>query len=199
MFFCGPFIGKLFDSYGPRWLLVAGTVLHVLGLMMASISNQYYQFLLSQGVCSAIGASLCFYVALGCIPGWFNRYQALATGVVAAGSSLGGVIFPILINKILPKVGFGWSMRIAGFMILGLLLVANLTIRARTPPSKRVGGIGDYLEPFKDLAFNITSFAALLFAFGLFVPINFLIAEAQAHGMSEDMSVYCLVILNAAR
>jgi hypothetical protein len=42
MLFGGPFMGVVFDSYGPDWLLRAGTALHVFGLMMASISTQYY-------------------------------------------------------------------------------------------------------------------------------------------------------------
>ena len=53
----GIFGGKLFDNYGPRYLLVAGTFLHVFGLMLTSISKTYYQILLSQAVCSATGAS----------------------------------------------------------------------------------------------------------------------------------------------
>lgn len=63
----GPFVGKIFDDYGPRYLLAAGTFLHVFGLMMASISTKYYQFLLSQAICSAIGASMLFYPAFTCV------------------------------------------------------------------------------------------------------------------------------------
>lgn len=60
MFAGGIFAGKIFDDFGPRALLVSGTFLHVFGLMMTSISKTYYQILLSQAVCSAIGASLVF-------------------------------------------------------------------------------------------------------------------------------------------
>lgn len=56
----GPIIGKLYDNYGPRWLILVGTFMHVFGIMMASISTDYYQILLSQGVCSAIGVSAIF-------------------------------------------------------------------------------------------------------------------------------------------
>ena len=49
MFAGGPIAGKLYDNYGPRWIILVGSVLHVIGLMMASISSEYYQFLLSQG------------------------------------------------------------------------------------------------------------------------------------------------------
>jgi MFS family permease len=63
----GPFVGKIFDDYGPRYLLSVGSFLHVFGLMMTSISKKYYQILLSQAVCSAIGASMVFYPGLSCV------------------------------------------------------------------------------------------------------------------------------------
>lgn len=57
----GVFVGRLFDLYGPRYILLVGTFLHVFGLMMCSLSQSYYQILLSQGVCSAIGVSAIFH------------------------------------------------------------------------------------------------------------------------------------------
>lgn len=45
----------LYDRYGPRWVILVGSFLHVFGILMASLSTKYYQVLLAQGVCSAIG------------------------------------------------------------------------------------------------------------------------------------------------
>lgn len=53
-------VGTLFDNYGPRWLVLIGSFLHVFGIMMTSIGTEYYQILLAQGICSAIGASMLF-------------------------------------------------------------------------------------------------------------------------------------------
>lgn len=69
VFALGPVVGILFDKYGPRPLMIGGTLLHVFGLMMASLASKYYQFLLSQGVCSAIGAA-CLYS-----PGKFRIWE----------------------------------------------------------------------------------------------------------------------------
>ena len=60
LFFLGPVVGILFDKYGPRPLIIIGTCFHVIGLMMASLATTYYQFLLSQGVCSAIGLAFLY-------------------------------------------------------------------------------------------------------------------------------------------
>lgn len=61
MFSQGLFSGKLADNYGPRWPLLFGSVLHVFGLMMVSISKEYYQIFLAQSIASGIGTSFLFY------------------------------------------------------------------------------------------------------------------------------------------
>lgn len=81
MFFLGPFIGYFFDSYGPRYILLTGTCFHVFGLMMASLATDYYQIMLSQGICSAAGASMCFY------PGMYLHSQSLAEDTDHIGSN----------------------------------------------------------------------------------------------------------------
>ena len=38
-FFCGVYIGPVFDKYGPRWLVVAGLILTVGGLIFMSFAT----------------------------------------------------------------------------------------------------------------------------------------------------------------
>ena len=56
MFFFGPIIGKLYDNYGPRYLLLVGTFLEVFGLMMTSLATEYYQYI--QAISNATTARL---------------------------------------------------------------------------------------------------------------------------------------------
>jgi MFS family permease len=92
MFLGAPVFGKIFDAYGPRFLLVFGSFFQVFGLMMLSISESYYQIFLYQGVCSAIGTSALFYAGNNTVGRWFSKKRALATGIVSSGSSTGGVV-----------------------------------------------------------------------------------------------------------
>jgi hypothetical protein len=94
MFGGAPLFGKLFDSYGPRYLLLFGTLFHVFGLMMVSLSTEYYQFILAQSLCSGIGASAIFYSSTNSIATWFKKNRALALGIASSGSATGGVITP---------------------------------------------------------------------------------------------------------
>lgn len=136
--------------------------------MMTSISKKYYQFLLGQAVCSAIGASMIFYPAFTCVSTWFLKKRGAALGMVAAGSSLGGVILPIMVVKLIPEVGFGWEMRICAFLILALIVFANLTVRSRIAPTKRPFSAMAFIRPLKEPTFTLLTGAIFFFYCNLY-------------------------------
>lgn len=178
MFFGGPFFGKTFDNFGPRALLAVGSVFHVFGLMMTSLSTQYYQFLLAQGVCSALGASAVFFAAMSSTGTWFFKRRATAFGIITSGSSLGGVIFPIMVSKLIPQIGFPWTMRAAAFTILGMLAIGNLTVKSRLTPRRKRVDVMEFIRPLKEPAFGLLCVAAFLFFFGTFLPFNYVILQS---------------------
>ena len=90
-------------------------------------------------------------------------------------------------------------MRTAAFIILLLLLIANLTVKCRTHPSLQPGGHLSALHPFKDISFVLLIAGFVLLTFGIFIPINYLVAEATSEGMSEQLAQYLISILNGAR
>ena len=167
--------------------------------MMTSISSEYYQFLLAQGICSPLGASLVFYPALSCTATWFDKRRALAFGIVSSGSSLGGVIFPAMLSRLLPSIGFDWSLRISGLLVLVLLVIASLTVRSRIAPVPRPVRLNDYIDPFSELPFVLLMVASCCGFFAMFVPLNYVILEAQTDGVDPGLAGYLLTILNAAR
>ena len=81
--------GPLLDSGRLRMLLSSGTFLIVFGLMMTSISREYWQVLLSQGLIVGLGHSCLFIPGVAIIPTYFNNRRALAMGVGISGSSVG--------------------------------------------------------------------------------------------------------------
>ncbi|KAL3426234.1 monocarboxylate permease-like protein [Phlyctema vagabunda] len=197
MFIGGPFFGYIFDSYGPRYLLLIGSFFHVFGLMMTSLSTDYYQFILSQGICSALGASAVFYPAMSSVSTYFFKNRAAAFGVMASGSSLGGVIYPIMVQRLLPKIGFPWTMRAVAFLIFGMLIIANLTVKSRLPHTPKKFEAMAFVRPLREPAFALICLSSFLFCFGLFLPFNFITIQAQTWGMSANLSSYLISILNA--
>lgn len=89
-FFLGLWSGRLSDKRGPKLPLTLGTFFMVFGTMMSSISNSYYQFVLSQGLCSAIGFGLVFTPALAVQSQWFLKKRGFVVGLVMSGQNIGG-------------------------------------------------------------------------------------------------------------
>ncbi|KIA75855.1 hypothetical protein HK57_00382 [Aspergillus ustus] len=193
----GPIVGAIYDRYGPRWLLLVGSFMHVFGLMMTSLSTKYYQLLLSQGLCSAIGVSMIFQPSINSAAGWFTQNRGAAFGILFTGSSIGGIVLPILVTHLIRTTGFGWAMRTCAFLMLALLIVTNLTIRPFTQPRARKLTRTELLKPLKESQFVFLTLGMFIFTYGFYVPLNYLPVQALAAGMSPNLVQYLLPILNA--
>lgn len=143
-------------------------------------------------------------VGVNCVATWFNRRRGLAVGVLYTGASIGGVVFPILVSRLLQDVGFGWTMRINAFLILFLLIVANVTVRQRPETAQRqhrdkqVHRHSEFKKPFRQLDFVLVLASFFFYGFGYFIPINYLQVQALKGGMDPDLVQYLLPMLNGA-
>ncbi|KAF2867896.1 major facilitator superfamily domain-containing protein [Massariosphaeria phaeospora] len=198
MFLPGPIVGFVYDNHGPKYLLLFGAFFHVFGLMMTSLCTEYYQLILAQGICSPLGLNCIFQAGTSTVTTWFLKKRGAAYGIMAAGAGLGGIIFPIMASHLIPRVGFGWTMRIFAFTILALLGIAAITVKSRLPPKPRTLELGVFLEPFRDPRFALLTVSSFFFFMGLFIPINFIEVQALASGMSIRLAGYLLAILNTA-
>lgn len=165
--------------------------------MMVSFSTQYYQFFLAQGVVAAISSSAVFQACMSSVVSWFFARRAAAFGIMVSGSSLGGVVLPIMMDRLIKQIGFPWTMRIVAFLFLGLLIIANLTVRSRLPPRPTPLVLKAYFSSLKEPAMALTVAACFLFFWGMFLPFNYVILQAQRQGMSPNLIPYLLPILNA--
>ncbi|PFH48947.1 hypothetical protein AMATHDRAFT_195751 [Amanita thiersii Skay4041] len=194
VFSMGLMTGPLFD----RGYFV---LLHALALFTLSVTqaNQYYQIILSQGVCFGLASGLTYVPTLTVVSHYFQRRRPLAMGVVAAGSALGAVLHPIMLNKLFnnPRIGFHIGVRISAALNVFLLIIACLITRTRLPPQKdkRPPPIGSF---FRDTPYAIFILGMVLVFFGLFFPIFYIQIDSITHNVDRELSFYALSILNAA-
>jgi len=163
---------------------------------MLSLCKEFWQVLLAQGFCIGLGTACLFVPAVAILSQYFTTRIAAATGLAASGSSLGGVLYPIILNKLIPQIGFAWAVRTVGFICLGTLLVPNLVMKVRVlPPARRA-----LIDPsaFKHPAFLMFCIASFLTFTGLFQPFFFVQSFAIVKNITtEDLAFYLLSMLNA--
>ncbi|KAF5675190.1 monocarboxylate transporter [Fusarium heterosporum] len=188
--------GRVYDSYGPRWLLLIGAPVYCFGLMMLSLSTQYYQILLSQAIVSSLGSGAVFTASLTSTTSWFRRRRGTVFGIVNSGSSFGGIVLPIMLSRLFKVIGFGWTMRLIGFLFLAFMTISCVLIKARVPPKPRSFAISDYQRCFKEPVMLLTMLGGFLFFWGMFLPLNYIIIQAKASGISPDLVPYLLPLIN---
>ncbi|KAJ7822973.1 MFS general substrate transporter [Mycena olivaceomarginata] len=195
-FFSGGLIGKLFDTYGPRWIMIFGSILYVFSIMMTSISTQYYQYLLAHGILFGLGVGMLFYPSLSSVSTYFCKYRATALGVVASGSSFGGVMYPVMLQRLFQLVGFGWGVRISGLLSGVLCCIAIATVTRYAPPKQR-GATCKLSETLRDSRFVLLAAGSCLVALGLFIPFFFIVDYAHDLAIPARMTFIVLAVMNA--
>jgi MFS family permease len=195
-FFLGIYTGPVFDKYGPRYLIAAGTVAMAVSLMLLSICTQYWQFLLAFGVISGTASSLLFTPSVAAVGHFFHARRGFATGIAQTAGSLGGVVFPLMLQSLFERVGWPWAIRILGFVCLCLTVSANFLIRSRLPP-KADASVHPDPRIFLNRSFALTTVAVFLLEFALFIPLTYISSYALAQGFSESFSFRIVTVLNA--
>ncbi|KIY46378.1 MFS general substrate transporter, partial [Fistulina hepatica ATCC 64428] len=197
--------GRLFDR-GYLCIVASRDTSHVLTMFfwpvfMLSLTqkNQYYQVFLSQGVGVGLSCGLTYVPTLSVVSHYFQRRRALAMGCVSAGSALGAVLHPIILNKLFnnPSIGFHNGVRIDGGINTFLFLISVCLTKTRLPPKKNLKPI-PFVRFLKEPAYALVCLGTALCFFGLFYPIFYLQLNAVSHGVDESLAFYALSVLNAA-
>ncbi|KAF8155548.1 major facilitator superfamily domain-containing protein [Crassisporium funariophilum] len=196
IYFMGSVFGSLFDKYGARPLIITGGIGFAFACMMQSICTKYWHFFLAQGLLQGLCLSALFSPSFACVNHWFFKRRGLALGIVTSGSSVGGVLWPIAIDHLIIKVGFGWALRICGFISLVLTAGAATMVKGRLP--RRTGSEFFAFDLFRLPAYTFFCIGMFFIVFGIFFILFFLPSYGAIHGFNSNMIFYSISILNAA-
>lgn len=179
-----------------RPLIFVGSFLVVFGMMMTSIATEYWQLMLAQGLVVGLGNMCLFVPCVAVLPFYFSKKRGLAMGIAAMGSSLGGVIYPIIFHRLQPQIGFGWATRVIAFIMLATLVVPVAFMKNRvTPPARRK--LFD-AKAWTELPYSLYGVALFLGFIGLYIPFFYIQLYALDNGiMGADLAFYILPVMNA--
>ncbi|KAF7179610.1 hypothetical protein CNMCM7691_008658 [Aspergillus felis] len=200
VFFGGIQIGPVFDARGPRLLMLLGSALLVAMFVLLGFCREYWHFFLVLGVLGGLGTSFIFIVPVASIGHFFARRRGTATGLAMSGGSLGGVMFPLVLDHLSPRVGFAWATRIVGLITLCLLVPGCILIRARLPRTAPGSGRKQLLPDLailRSLPLALTTLGVFFIEWGFFIPLEYIASYALASGLSPRLASLMVVFLNA--
>ncbi|PVH97479.1 MFS monocarboxylate transporter-like protein [Periconia macrospinosa] len=169
LFGIGTLTGRATDAGLFRPVYIAGSIFQTVGIFTMAESTEVWQLFLTQGVCMGIANGLQFCPSMALVSTYFVKRRAFALGITALGSCTGGVLFPVIVQQCLPRIGFPWTIRIIGFIMAAFNIISIALYRTRLPPRKS-GAIVD-LASFRDAPYalycaaNFFNFWGLYFAF----------------------------------
>ena len=118
-------VGRFYDRYGPKWVIVISTIFLSAGYTLISLIDSLWQFFVYYGILAAIGlggTSAPFIAAM--MSKWFEKWRGLAISLALSGNSLGHFalvpLFTILVLR------YGW--RTSYFYIGLIMLVVNIAL-----------------------------------------------------------------------
>lgn len=193
----GVITGPLFDAGYFRGLIGFAAFMMPFGLMMTSLSTKYWHLILSQGICVGLAAGCLFVPSVAILPQYFRRKRGFANGLAASGSSIGGVVYPIMFNQLQEKVGFAWATRALGFLSFGTICFSLSIMRVRFQPKDKRKLYQP--EAFKDPGYCLFTGAMFLGFLGFYNFLFYVQSYAIETGIVDgNLGFYLLSMLNAA-
>ena len=158
--FIGTVSGRALDAGYFRLTVALGCLFQVLAIFTTSLADQYWQLFVAQGICQGIGNGLVFTPTIGLVSTYFARKRSLALAVMLSGSVTGGIVFPLMAERLLPRLGFAWTVRIMGFIVL--FNSAAMLLLARTRIAPRKSGPLVELSAFKEMPYTLFAIATFV-------------------------------------
>ncbi|KAB8217106.1 major facilitator superfamily domain-containing protein [Aspergillus novoparasiticus] len=195
IFFIGTFSGRALDAGFFRPVYYTGVLLQLLGVFMTSLATRYWQLFLAQGICTGLGSGLQFCPVMGLVATYFAKRRVFALAFGLVGSGTGGMLFPGLVKALMPAIGFGWTLRVLGFVMLGTSIPAMALLKPRLPP-RRSGPLVEW-SAFREPAYVLFCVGMFLNFWGLYFAFYYVGAFGRSViGLSYSDSTNLIIVTN---
>lgn len=176
----------------------AGIPLMATGLIGASFAQKVGHLILTQGAVYAVGGTLIYYPTLMYIDEWFIQRKGMAYGIMWAGTGVGGLTIPFVLNALLSRYGFRTTLRIWGICLMILAMPLVYFLRPRLPISAASQSPRYGLSFIKSSAFWVLQAGLVMESLGYFIPSIYLPLFARSLGLSPSIGTLLVALLNAA-
>ena len=167
-------------------------------LIAASFVKTVPLLIITQGLVYGIGELVFFYPLLSLVNEWWHKRMGLAYGILDCSTGLVGIPLPFLIDFLLKKYGYEWTLRILCIGAVAITGPCLFFIKGRVPSAEvQSTNIIDWSFLKKPL-FYFYSLSNVFQSFGWFIPLMFLPTYASDLELSEEMGALLISCISLA-
>ena len=134
-----PFVGRLADRQGPRFVVLIGALLGAGGPALLSTASALWHWYLYSGL-MGIAVAMAFFIGLQALTAnWFEQRRGKALGLLGLGMSVGGLALVPVVRLMIDTLGWEGSLQLSAGLILALYLPLVLFV-FRDEPARRTDG-----------------------------------------------------------
>jgi len=172
--------GWMIDRYGPRRLMIFGSLMMgtaLIGLSFSSSLSMFYLFYVFNALGYVFGGPIPCQVL---ISRWFDKNRGKIMGIAYLGIGTGGALVPLLAARL--EKEFGWHLALAALGVLIILISLPMVYFIRDPSTKEVRKERtDTMVPIKNMLKNPNFY---LLAFGSMCSIG------AVGGIGQHLKLY---------
>lgn len=125
--------GTLSDRWGPRPVVLTGSVVLAASLALASRATSLVEFQLVFGLLVGGATAAIFAPMMACVAGWFDTHRSLAVSLVSAGMGMAPMTMSPLVAWLVSAHDWRTTMQIVAVIVAAIMIPVALLVRR--PPA----------------------------------------------------------------
>jgi MFS family permease len=142
--------GGLSDRFGPRLVVLTGSIVLAASLALASLTTSLFAFQLIFGVLTGSAVAAIFAPMMACVTGWFDTHRSLAVSLVSAGMGMAPMTMSPFAAWLITIYDWRTSLLIIAGLSAILMIPASLLVR-RPPALEGNAAAGIEGEPQSEM------------------------------------------------
>lgn len=123
--FLGIILGRWADRFGPRLILLLGSICLGSGIALISQVKAPWHFYLFYGFLASWGMSATYITANPTVVKWFVEKRGLAVGIGQSGLGIGIISIPPLTGFLIATIGWRLSCVVLGTIVFAILFITS--------------------------------------------------------------------------
>jgi MFS family permease len=172
-----------------RQMIWAGWATCIAGLIAGSFATKAWHLIVTQGVLYGLGFLVLYYALLSMLNEWFNRKRGFAYGILFAAAGLSGTGLPFLMQKVLFRFGFAYTLR--GYALAIAILIGPVLplCKGRLPYKDDEPSHSPNWRILRNPLFWLLSLSNIFQGMGFYLPGIYLPSELFGlHQSHEDFN-----------